>query len=83
MAKHTVTIIQPARTTLHSDYTMEIKSDDAILGKLSISKGGVDWFPKHSKKPWALTWEEFAVLLDAYCRDRRSVKAFIKNLRKG
>ena len=34
MAKHTVTIIQPARTTLHSDYTMEIKSYLPYLQKL-------------------------------------------------
>jgi hypothetical protein len=39
MPKHDITVIQPARTTLHSDYTVEIKSDNAILGKLSISKG--------------------------------------------
>lgn len=82
MAKHDITVIQPARTTLHSDYKVEIKSDSAILGKINLSKGGVDWFPKHSRTPWAFSWEEFASLLTAYGNDPAGMKAAIKASRK-
>ena len=78
MPKHDITVIQPERTTLHADYTVEIKSDSATLGKLSISKGGVDWSPKHAKKPWSYTWEEFSALLTAYGNDPAGLKAAIK-----
>jgi hypothetical protein len=82
MPKHDITVIQPARTTLHSDYTVEIKSDNAILGKLSISKGGVDWLPKNAKKPWSYSWEQFAALLTGYGNDPAGLKAAIKASKK-
>ena len=36
---------------------------DERLGRLRISKGSIDWYPKHSKNVRRYTWERFAELM--------------------
>jgi len=36
-----------------------IYKDDAKLGQITISKGGLDYYPSNSKKPISIGWTQF------------------------
>jgi hypothetical protein len=62
MAAHKVelTISHPVNIG-NVDVVFEVRNGNALLGKLEISKGGVDWRKAHSKSgPKSATWAEFA-----------------------
>ncbi len=42
-----------------SDATFEIKHDGKKLGRVKISKGGVDYYVKNAKAPYSMTWVQF------------------------
>jgi hypothetical protein len=61
---HKIEMSQPDKQVLHSDITFDIYSDGEKLGSLKISKGSVDWTPRHKQRPRQIKWERFAAVLD-------------------
>jgi hypothetical protein len=71
MAKHDIDIAVPAQTIRNTDAKITIRSDGAILGRLKVSKGSVDWWPgKNSKTYYRMTWEKFDELMQTEGRER-------------
>jgi hypothetical protein len=49
------------------DVVIPVKADGKPLGRLRISRGGVDWMPSpNSKKHYAMTWSKFAQAMEAH-----------------
>lgn len=64
MAEHTVRVEQvPEVEILHKDLVIAVESDGQALGRLTISRGGIGWFPKNAPMERALTWEQFDKLI--------------------
>ena len=59
MAKHNVSFSLPKRELGKSDIIIEVFSDDERLGKVTISKGALEWYPANAKKPYKLEWSQF------------------------
>jgi hypothetical protein len=64
MATHEVTmnLSQPI-TVKNVDVEFEVRSDGELMGKVQISRGGIDWMPFKSH-PRAATWEQFAAWME-------------------
>ena len=52
----------------NSDVVIVVKKDNDKLGTLTLSKGSIDWLPKHAKSgkksETQLSWTEFAALME-------------------
>lgn len=59
MAKHKVFFQLPKRELGKSDLIFEVFSDDEKFGTITISKGGLEWYPSNAKKPFRLEWSQF------------------------
>ena len=46
-------------TVMNVDVEFEVRSDGELMGKVQISRGGIDWMPFKSH-PRAASWEQFA-----------------------
>ena len=65
MAKHEVGLrIAHDIPVGNVDVELPIKADGAPLGRIRVSRGGVDWLPSpKSKKRYSLTWAKFDDLM--------------------
>ena len=60
MAKHEVKFSVREGSILNRDIIFKVFQDNKRLGDLYISKGGVDWRPKHKQYAHhTYSWEEF------------------------
>ncbi len=59
MSEHKVYVEFPTAEILNRDATFEIVADDARFGRLTVSRGGVGWFPHNAPVERHLTWEQF------------------------
>lgn len=41
------------------DVVFYVRRGNALLGKLHLSKGGMDWWPKSARSPRRTNWETF------------------------
>jgi len=64
MAVHEIDLQLPRVDVSGVDVKLVIHSDYGRLGRLRISKGSIDWYPKYAKTPRRLTWEQFADLME-------------------
>jgi len=65
MAKHEIRLTFPSHEVVNNDVTIKVKSDDALLGRIEISKGSIDWWPaNNSKTHYKMTWENFQMLME-------------------
>jgi hypothetical protein len=65
MPRHDVEMkIPTTKMVLHADVVFEVRSDDEKLGELHVSQGSIDWYPRSSKKPRRLRWEQFDRLME-------------------
>lgn len=62
MPRHEVSLeIEHAIQVGNVDVKLPVKVDGRPLGRLKISKGGVDWLPSpNSKTSYTMTWARFA-----------------------
>jgi hypothetical protein len=61
MPTHELDLNLPRSTIVNSDAEVVVHSDGLLLGRLLISRGGVDWRPGNSKKfHYSMRWEKFA-----------------------
>jgi len=59
-----VTFVLPKREIENADIAILVKQDNAVLGKLLISKGGIVWRGKNqSKRGKRFGWTKFAALM--------------------
>jgi hypothetical protein len=64
MPKHEVQVKLPKVVVLNTDVEIPVKADGTPMGRLKVSKGGVDWLPSgNSVTRYALTWEKLTALL--------------------
>lgn len=64
MAKHDIKFSIPEKDLGKVDVSFSIKEDGKQLGRLEISKGGVDWYPKSAQTPKRFIWSKLAELLN-------------------
>ena len=64
MATHSITV-HPSRPleVVNADLIVEISADGEKLGQLQISRGSIDWVPRHHTIAHSLTWERFDQLM--------------------
>lgn len=65
MARHDIRMDQSLRDLGKVDLVLQVVVDGSKRGELHISKGGVDWWPRSSKKKkhtW--TWSRLADVLE-------------------
>ena len=54
------------KVVANKDLEIEVRTNEARLGTLLISKGNVEWLPKgHSVNKKRLSWTKFAALMEA------------------
>ena len=58
MAQHDVEFTVPQRPLGKVDIEFFITKDGGQLGKIKISKGGIDYYPKNAKKTIRKTWTQ-------------------------
>ena len=64
MAEHVVRVEQvPEVEILNKDLVVAVDSDGEAFGRLTISRGGIGWYPKSAPIERALTWEQFDRLI--------------------
>lgn len=62
----------PAQEVVNTDLSVRVKSDDALLGRIDISKGSIDWWPAgKSKVHYKMTWEAFALFMETHGKQVR------------
>ena len=59
MAKHTISLELPQAEVINKDAIITIRGDGQIIGTLTISRGSIEWYSNHWKKPTRLTWSRF------------------------
>jgi hypothetical protein len=65
MAKHEVGLdVNRLVTVKNVDVEIPVKADGKALGRLRISRGGVDWTPGRHQRPRTMTWEKFAAIME-------------------
>ena len=65
MAKHEIEAIIPNVKVKNADMEVAVRSDGALLGRLKISKGTIDWLPaNNSKNHSVMNWEKFAQVME-------------------
>lgn len=65
MAKHEIRMDQSLRDLGKVDTVLEVVIDGAKRGELHVSKGGIDWWPRNSKrKKHSWSWGKLADVLE-------------------
>ncbi len=64
MATHDIKFSIPEKDLGNVDISFSIKEDGKQLGKLDVSKGGIDWYPKNAKVAKSFSWSKLAELLN-------------------
>ena len=72
MAVHRVELSLPSTDIQNADVTVNVWSDDELLGELRISRGTIDWRPGRRQYVWSMEWERFDELMQASGRGRRT-----------
>lgn len=65
MAKHDIEMVVPTQSVKNKDVEVSVWSDGALLGRVQVSKGSIDWLPPKSRRR-RLTWEQFDALMREY-----------------
>lgn len=59
MAEHTITVDSPSFEVLNRDLVVEVRSDEVRFGRLTISRGGIGWYPASGQLERHFSWEQF------------------------
>lgn len=69
MAKHTISVELPEAEVVNKDAIIKIRGDGRIVGTLTISRGNIEWYSNHWKKPTRLSWAQFDRMMHENWRD--------------
>jgi hypothetical protein len=59
MSKHKVFLNLPWTEMNKKDAIFEIYQDGEKFGRITISKGAIEWYPYKAKVPYKLSWSRF------------------------
>jgi hypothetical protein len=59
MAQHRVEIDVVPAEIINTDVIFRVHADGRRFGKLTVSRGGIGWFPSSKQKERHLSWGEF------------------------
>jgi len=63
MPEHEIAMDVPNMPVGKVDVTFHVTADGEAFGRLTVSKGGVGWFPRGPSKERHMTWELFDRLI--------------------
>jgi len=66
MAEHNISFSLPELEMGKVDAHFYIYKDKEKLGRITISKGGLDYYARNKKKPIKISWSKFDELLQGY-----------------
>jgi hypothetical protein len=66
MAKHNIFLTLPEHEVGNVDVDFSIFQNDEKLGRITVSKGGMDYYPNRKKIPIKITWSQFDTLLKSF-----------------
>lgn len=58
MPEHKVVMRTPKLLVRKTDIEFVIRSDGELMGRMFVSRGGIDYKPKRAKSSYARSWEE-------------------------
>jgi hypothetical protein len=58
MAEHRVVMRTPKLLVRKTDIEFIIRGDGELMGRLLVSRGGIDYKPAHAQSTYAKSWEE-------------------------
>jgi hypothetical protein len=72
MAKHDVSLkVGHEIPIAGKDVEFYVSADSKAFGRVRISRGAIDWFPRYVQKGgYELSWEEFDSLMKAHGRKK-------------
>jgi hypothetical protein len=47
------------------DVVFEVRRANQLLGRVKISKGGIDWVPAHKRQGIPVDWKEFSEWMES------------------
>ena len=57
----------PSHEVVNNDVTIQVTSDDVLLGRIEVSKGSIDWWPANkSKNHYKMAWEAFQEMMETH-----------------
>lgn len=59
MAKHNIFVDMPRRELGKVDAIFEVFTNSKKSGTITISKGGLEWYPNAARKAYKVTWKQF------------------------
>ena len=59
MATHEFVITIPPKEVLYKYVVFDVSGDNEPLGKLTVSQGGLGWYPANAPLERNLSWEQF------------------------
>ncbi len=70
---YAVHVTLPERPLGRADVIFDVKQDNAVLGKLEISQGAIEWIRKGGGKrnTYKLNWADFDALMKEYGQQPR------------
>lgn len=63
MAQHEISVHFPILPASSADFVFAVTADGEALGRLTVSRGGVGWYPAGPSKERHLRWEDFDALI--------------------
>ena len=63
---HDITLSLPKVELGKNDALFEINYGGKKLGRIKISKGGIDYYEKNAKVPYSFTWTQFDKMVKDY-----------------
>ncbi len=59
MPKHSLKLSLPSTEIANSDVTLDVFQDGKKYGTITMSRGGIDWYPKNVSTPISMNWASF------------------------
>jgi hypothetical protein len=66
MAKHSIFFELPLVELGKVDAKFEIKKDGKQFGRITISKGDLEWYPNKAKQPYKISWTALDKIIREY-----------------
>lgn len=63
MAEHRVKVVLPSVEVRNKDLRIRVKADGKAYGELTLSRGGLGWYPRSKARERHITWSQFDKLM--------------------
>jgi hypothetical protein len=73
MPTHDITLEVPSHQVVNKDVTVHVRANGALLGRIAMSKGSIDWRPASaSKTHYRMSWEGFQKLMEEHGKQMKA-----------